>query len=522
MPSSAAIVRGLVPSIAPPSPKEVRRKQKKEKEGAQDAEKENSLGTLTRRFLEMAAMFPGGVLELNDIAIQLGVSKRRMYDITNVLEGINLVEKQSKNVILWKAGTPLTEDQKTKIGIMRREVDKIHQLEKKLDASITAVQLAIDHYTTLPTCYVHHSDVRGVPYLSGKMILAVKAAKGAEVEIDRVPGVHRMTLRSETEIDVYVLTTEENGANEAAPTSRDESSSPRLDAPTVASDLSTPGRKGVGHMATDAMSTTAAAGATATASTSRQSDLASLVEMANTASNQAPVPVTKRSPNSLLTPPVSPISPTRSDAAFGVIPLGAEDFGFNSPLFPSPPRSSPVHTRLPMHASIPLGLASPPGLNLIYGSADESALPGMLNEKASSSTPAASAGAAAGGASNNLGAALPSRTSAANGSTPSNGIHLTPYKTDLSSDISPFKPTRRSSNWGSVSTPEVSSSGFDDFVEATTSPSKPGFALSPTSSPEKRPFPLGGGFGTDQLESQDGFSFFPESSIGLPSHSHRG
>jgi hypothetical protein len=65
-------------------------------------EKENSLGTLTKRFMDVAGQYPSGLLELNDIATQLGVSKRRMYDITNVLEGINLVEKQSKNVVLWK------------------------------------------------------------------------------------------------------------------------------------------------------------------------------------------------------------------------------------------------------------------------------------------------------------------------------------------------------------------------------------------------------------------------------------
>ena len=32
----------------------------------------------------------------------LQVQKRRIYDITNVLEGINLIEKKSKNNIQWK------------------------------------------------------------------------------------------------------------------------------------------------------------------------------------------------------------------------------------------------------------------------------------------------------------------------------------------------------------------------------------------------------------------------------------
>ena len=37
---------------------------------------------------------------------ELGVQKRRIYDITNVLEGIGLIEKCIKNMIKWK-GPPM-------------------------------------------------------------------------------------------------------------------------------------------------------------------------------------------------------------------------------------------------------------------------------------------------------------------------------------------------------------------------------------------------------------------------------
>jgi transcription factor E2F3 len=41
-------------------------------------------------------------MDLNDAAKSLGVQKRRIYDITNVLEGISLIEKRSKNMIHWR------------------------------------------------------------------------------------------------------------------------------------------------------------------------------------------------------------------------------------------------------------------------------------------------------------------------------------------------------------------------------------------------------------------------------------
>jgi hypothetical protein len=37
------------------------------------------------------------------------VQKRRIYDITNVLEGIGLIEKTSKNKIRWKGTQSLLE-----------------------------------------------------------------------------------------------------------------------------------------------------------------------------------------------------------------------------------------------------------------------------------------------------------------------------------------------------------------------------------------------------------------------------
>ncbi len=45
---------------------------------------------------------PEGILDLNFAAKELEVQKRRIYDITNVLEGIGLIEKNSKNNVRWK------------------------------------------------------------------------------------------------------------------------------------------------------------------------------------------------------------------------------------------------------------------------------------------------------------------------------------------------------------------------------------------------------------------------------------
>lgn len=62
---------------------------------------DTSLGLLTKKFVGLIAESPDGVLDLNWATEVLEVQKRRIYDITNVLEGVQLIRKKSKNHIQW-------------------------------------------------------------------------------------------------------------------------------------------------------------------------------------------------------------------------------------------------------------------------------------------------------------------------------------------------------------------------------------------------------------------------------------
>lgn len=66
---------------------------------------DNSLGELTRKFVNLIRFSKEGLsVDLNEAADKLRVQKRRIYDITNVLEGIGLIEKSIKNKICWRHG----------------------------------------------------------------------------------------------------------------------------------------------------------------------------------------------------------------------------------------------------------------------------------------------------------------------------------------------------------------------------------------------------------------------------------
>lgn len=62
---------------------------------------DSSLGLLTKKFVHLLRASPNNSLDLNRAASELGVQKRRIYDITNVLEGIGLIQKEGKNHVSW-------------------------------------------------------------------------------------------------------------------------------------------------------------------------------------------------------------------------------------------------------------------------------------------------------------------------------------------------------------------------------------------------------------------------------------
>jgi transcription factor E2F3 len=60
----------------------------------------SSLTALTERFQTLLQGSPGA-LDLNSAAVSLGVAKRRLYDVTAVMEGIGLLAKKGKSSVIW-------------------------------------------------------------------------------------------------------------------------------------------------------------------------------------------------------------------------------------------------------------------------------------------------------------------------------------------------------------------------------------------------------------------------------------
>lgn len=147
--------------------------------GAPPCRVDNSLLVLTKKFMQLQPNGGDrGLLNLNDAAQRLGVQKRRLYDITNVLEGIDMIEKMGKNSIRWKIG-----DEHGTHGLeaqrLRDENAELQKQEAHLDLLISdisnALKLAKEDPTDKQYSYVRYADLRSLPNMSDQTLIAIKA-----------------------------------------------------------------------------------------------------------------------------------------------------------------------------------------------------------------------------------------------------------------------------------------------------------------------------------------------------------
>ncbi|CAI5731850.1 unnamed protein product [Peronospora destructor] len=155
---------------------------------------DSSLGLLTKRFVELIQSAPSKDLDLNAAAESLGVQKRRIYDITNVLEGIGLIEKTSKNNIHWKgaSGPTSTSDSCEGMNYLRQSISDLRQEELKYDQHIKMVSQSIrrlyeeeafDKDSLDNFCYVTHDDMRREESFADQSVMAIKAPPGTTLEV---------------------------------------------------------------------------------------------------------------------------------------------------------------------------------------------------------------------------------------------------------------------------------------------------------------------------------------------------
>ncbi|XP_051663161.1 transcription factor E2F2 [Manacus candei] len=149
---------------------------------------DTSLGLLTKKFIRLLNESPDGVVDLNRAAEVLEVQKRRIYDITNVLEGIQLIRKKSKNHIQWM-GTGIFEDAAVtaRQQVLRGELAELARTERTLEQLVQdcALQLRqlVEDEANQRLAYVTYQDLRAISSFQEQTVIAVKAPPETQLEV---------------------------------------------------------------------------------------------------------------------------------------------------------------------------------------------------------------------------------------------------------------------------------------------------------------------------------------------------
>ncbi|XP_017119697.1 transcription factor E2f1 [Drosophila elegans] len=170
---------------------------------------DTSLGILTKKFVDLLQESPDGVVDLNEASNKLHVQKRRIYDITNVLEGINILEKKSKNNIQWRCGQSMVSQERSRH--IEAESERLEQLENELNMAIDQMrgnlaEISQEVENSGGMAYVTQNDLLNVDLFKDQIVIVIKAPPEAKLVLPNTKLPREIYVKAENsgEINVFL------------------------------------------------------------------------------------------------------------------------------------------------------------------------------------------------------------------------------------------------------------------------------------------------------------------------------
>lgn len=147
---------------------------------------------------------------MNEVVRKLKVQKRRIYDITNVLEGIGFIEKSGKNEIQWKGESNISEELKSDSEVIkfRKEIRNAKRINKEYESHIEMLHNSFNQLASSP----EYSKLAYIGYTDLSRLSASQEFRDKKMIVIKSPTNAIMEVSNPTELEVYFENLRQNAS----------------------------------------------------------------------------------------------------------------------------------------------------------------------------------------------------------------------------------------------------------------------------------------------------------------------
>ena len=168
-----------------------------EDDNNEDNKQENSLGQLTINFLQYIKKKGRENININDLVKELKVKKRRIYDITNVLQGIGYIIKKGKNEIVWTKSYKSQKNESNKNSLpenyisncnkLKTELDELRKEDKLVEEELNKYNEEFNYLSKKKDFpkygYITFNDIKNISKSDNLDFIIIKAGKGTMINV---------------------------------------------------------------------------------------------------------------------------------------------------------------------------------------------------------------------------------------------------------------------------------------------------------------------------------------------------
>lgn len=159
-----------------------------------EREPKNTLVDLTRAFISLLKEADGNEVELGEAEKRLDTSKRRLYDVANVLAGVGLVERHGKSLVRW-VGRTICANADNVRGVLEAKERELQYLIAQVDKSLDDVMKskAFEEHG-----WVTPEDVARLDESGSLNMFALRGPASMTIQvIDHEDGEHQLVCETE-------------------------------------------------------------------------------------------------------------------------------------------------------------------------------------------------------------------------------------------------------------------------------------------------------------------------------------